>query len=274
MYGTPAAAAIARWPLAATAETGWLRELADDDGLTGFMPPAMPDAAWVLHSMYEHELGPTARSYVAYRRAFLNRDETGPEIIPGLDPAEVFADPSYTSAAPTGEHPGPRWRRLRWAELSRRTGDPVAAEGSLPGHRSFPSLRAGMSAGWQVGIKAPSEGSLGRADWNQLVDILVEHGPQGPDTPCVAYYSPLLRMAEDFDNLHVRAGRLADAKALYDHPEEEFSSPSNLWARDRSWVLCTDYDLWATKVAGPAPLVAALLDDSVIEAVRLPWTPD
>ncbi|WP_237296581.1 hypothetical protein [Streptomyces sp. 3211] len=74
-------------------------------------------------------------------------------------------------------------------------------------------------------------------------------------------------------HLHVRAGRLTDAKALYDHPEEEFWTPSNLWAHDRSWVLCTDYDLWATKVAGPAPLVEALLNDSEIEAVRLPWAP-
>ncbi|MFJ9342316.1 hypothetical protein ACIRP0_23920 [Streptomyces sp. NPDC101733] len=28
---------------------------------------------------------------------------------------------------------------------------------------------------------------------------------------------------------------------------------------------------WATKVAGPAPLVQALLDDMEVEAVRLPW---
>lgn len=69
----------------------------------------------------------------------------------------------------------------------------------------------------------------------------------------------------------MRPGLLTgDAKALYDHPEAEVS-PSNLWARDRSWVLCTDYDLWATKVAGPPALVEALLGDTDIEAVRLPW---
>ncbi|WP_030294921.1 hypothetical protein [Streptomyces katrae] len=43
------------------------------------------------------------------------------------------------------------------------------------------------------------------------------------------------------------------------------------WAHDRSWVLCTDHDMWATKLAGPAPLVEALLADPEIEAVRLPW---
>ncbi|MFF3624771.1 hypothetical protein [Streptomyces sp. NPDC002467] len=269
MYETPTAPVTALWPLATSAETDGLRELADDDGLTGFMPPALPDAAWVLHSMYEHELGPFDMSYVEYQRAFLNSRTGGREIIPGLDPAEVFDDPSDTFAPSKGEHPGPRWRRLRWAELARRTGDPVAAEGHLPDYRSFPSLRE--SGGWPVGIIGPSECTLNRADWDRLIEILTEHGPQGPDTRCLAYYTPLGQGAEDFDNLHVRAGRLADAKALYDHPDEGWWTPSNFWADDRSWILCTDYDLWATKVVGPAPLVEALLGDPEIEAVRLPW---
>ncbi|MFE2556177.1 hypothetical protein ACFXGT_09095 [Streptomyces sp. NPDC059352] len=72
--------------------------------------------------------------------------------------------------------------------------------------------------------------------------------------------------------LAARAGRLGDAEILYDNPESDFS-PSNLWAEDRSWSLCTDYDLWATKVAGHPALIEALLNDSEIEAVRLPLTP-
>lgn len=88
----------------------------------------------------------------------------------------------------------------------------------------------------------------------------------------MAYYNPLMLRDTDFDNLHVRAGRLGDAELLYNNPEVEFS-PSNLWTEDRSWVLCTDYDLWATKVAGPTSLVEALLNDIEIEAVRLPWAP-
>ncbi|MFF1555982.1 hypothetical protein [Streptomyces sp. NPDC058279] len=260
MNETSVARAIAGWPPAAAGEIEWLRELADDDGLTGFMPPALPDAAWVLHSMYEHELGPTGMSYVAYQRAVLNGG--GPEIISGLDPADVFG-------GTVGEPHGPRWRRLLWAELSRRTGDPVAPEGHLPCYRSFPSLREPSAR--PVGITGPSEGCLDRTDWDRLIEILIEHSPQGAETNCLAYYSPLLQGAADFDTVHVRAGVLADAKELYDHPEEDNWTPSNLWAQDRSWVLCTDYDLWATKVAGPAPLVEALVADMEIEALRLPW---
>jgi hypothetical protein len=120
-------------------------------------------------------------------------------------------------------------------------------------------------------IQAPSGGSRDRNDWNRLTAIHTQHTPQGPDTPCLAYYSPLLRGAEDFDDLRIRTGALSDAPVLYDHPDEDGRSPSNLWPQDRSWVVCTDYDLWATKVAGPTALVEALLDDTEIEAVRLPW---
>ncbi|MFJ3086812.1 hypothetical protein [Streptomyces sp. NPDC086838] len=102
------------------------------------------------------------------------------------------------------------------------------------------------------------------------MSILAKFSPAGPDTRCMAYYNPLMLGVVDFDNLHVRAGRIGDAEILYDRSEAGFS-PSNLWADDRSWVLCTDYNLWATKVAGPPALTSALLNDSEIEVVRLPW---
>ncbi|MGW3910016.1 hypothetical protein ACWEBX_00580 [Streptomyces sp. NPDC005070] len=258
MHETAAARATARWPFAEPREADGLRELTADDGLTGFMPPASPDAAWVLHSMYEHELGPDDMSFGDFQRAVLSGEH---DVIPGLDPADVL------DGVP-GELPGPRWHRLRWTELARRIGDPVVPEGRFPCHTSFPGIKSGS---WPATIQAPSEGHLARADWNRLIDLLTEHSPLGADTPCLAYYSPLLRADGDYENARIRTGRLADAKVLYDHPEEDHWSPSNLWSRDRSWIVCTDYDLWATKVAGPVQLVEALLDDAEIEAVRLPW---
>lgn len=98
--------------------------------------------------------------------------------------------------------------------------------------------------------------------------MLTTYSPAGPDTRCLVYFNPLTE--GDFDNVrvHVRAGRLADAAALYDDSEVDFS-PSNLWPEDRSWLLCTDYDLWGTKVVGSSTLIEALLDDGELEALRL-----
>ena len=140
-------------------------------------------------------------------------------------------------------------------------------DGLLPSYRCFPS--AGKDGSGPLGIVPPTEGSLDRETWNRLIGILTKQSPAGSDTRCLAYYNPPMLGAIDLDNLHVRAGCLGDAEILYDNPEADFS-PSNLWAEDRSWCLCADYDLWATKVAGPRALIEALLNHSEIEAVRLP----
>ncbi|MFJ4091737.1 hypothetical protein ACIPYS_09155 [Kitasatospora sp. NPDC089913] len=97
-----------------------------------------------------------------------------------------------------------------------------------------------------------TEGSLDRETWIRLIDILTAHSPAGPDTRCLAHYDPMTLGAVDFDNLHVRPGRLGDAVSLYDAPEADLTdfSPANFRAEDRSWVLCTDHDLWGAKVAG------------------------
>nr|WSW57576.1 hypothetical protein OG513_02770 [Streptomyces sp. NBC_00998] len=254
------------WPLVPSDATDWLLELCGD-GVTGFMPPAMPDSAWVLNAMYEHEQGPAEVSYHEYRQARLADGSIRPVGFAGIDLEVGVATGGGLGRA---EHPGRGWRRLRWAELAHRTGDPVVPDGLLPSYRCFPSAK--RKGSWPLGIVPPTEGSLDRDTWNRLIAVLTEHGPAGPDTSCLAYYNPLMLAAVDFDDLRVQAGRLGDAGILYDNPQAGFS-PSNLWAQDRSWVLCTDYDLWATKVAGPPALIEALLNDPEIEAVRLPWAP-
>lgn len=205
-------------------------------------------------------------SYHEYHQARLADGSIQPHLVAGMDLDAVgFATGGGLGRA---EHPGPGWRRLPWAELARRNGDSVVPDGLLPSYRCFPSVK--KEGSWPLGITPPTEGSLDRESWNRLIGILTEYSPAGPDTACLAYYNPLLLRTTDLDNLHVLTGRLGDAEMLYDHPEVDFS-PSNLWAEDRSWVLCTDYDLWATKVAGPPALINAVINDTEVEAIRLPW---
>ncbi|MBG0831645.1 hypothetical protein HS041_28345 [Planomonospora sp. ID67723] len=257
----------ARWPLAPASATDWLRELAGD-GLTGFMPPPLPDAAWVLNAMYEHDQAPTGISHDDVHRAAIANGSVSPEIVGGIDMNTVGTVTG--GGLGRAEHPGPGWKRLRWADLARRSGDPMIPDRLLPCYRCFPSVS--INGSWPITIVPPTEGSMDRETWNRLIGLLRVHSPAGADTRCLAYYSPLTLGATDFENLHVRAGLLGDAEILYDNPEVGFS-PSNLWAEDRSWIICTDYDLWATKVAGPASLIEVLLKDPEIEAVRLPWAP-
>ena len=201
------------WPLAPPSTTDWLLELCGD-GLTGFMPPAMPDAAWVLNAMYEHEQGPAEVSYHEYRQARLADGSIQPDIVAGID----FEAVGIATGGGLGraEHPGPGWRRLRWAELARRTGDPVVPDGLLPSYRCFPSAK--KEGSWPLGIVPPTEGSLDRETWNRLIAILTEHSSAGPDTPCLAYYNPMMLGATDFDNLHVRCGPPRRCRDPVRHP--------------------------------------------------------
>ncbi|MEU7148789.1 hypothetical protein AB0B15_12225 [Streptomyces sp. NPDC045456] len=206
-------------------------------------------------------------SYHEYRQARLADGSIEPHVVAGVDLTAMGV--ATGGALGRAEAPGPGWQRLRWADLARRVGDPVAPEERLPSYHCFPSAKKGGS--WPLSIVPPTEGSTDRDTWNRLIALLVEYSPDGADT-CLAYYNPMIAPGYDFENLHVRAGRLGDAHLLYDNPEIDFS-PSNLWAADRSWVLCTDYDLWATKVCGPRPLIDTLLHDTEIEAVQLPNDP-
>lgn len=254
------------WPITPPSEADWLHELCGD-GTTGYMPPALPDAAWVLHAMYEHESGPAEATYDDLDKGRVNADQLDPRIAAHLQSEDRFL---------SGEHPGPDWRRLRWSELAERTGDPLVPEGKYPAHYCFPSAKTGPS--WPVSIWVPDYGCLDRPSWNRLIDILIAHSPDGPGTRCTAHYSLMnllmgpsdVDLTGDGEIRQVRTGLLRDAKSLYDAPFAE-CNPANLCAADRSWITCTDHDLWGTKVVGPPALITALVDDDEIEAVRLPW---
>jgi hypothetical protein len=133
----------------------------------------MPDAVWVLNAMYEHEQGPADVSYHEYHRARLTEGSAQPHVVAGieLDAVSVATGGGLGRAG----HPGPGRRRLRWAELSRRTGDPVVPDGLMPSYRCFPSAR--KEGSWPLGTVPPTEGSLDRETWNRLIE------PARPDRP-------------------------------------------------------------------------------------------
>lgn len=210
------------WPLVPSAATDWPLELCGD-GVTGFMSPAMPDAVWVLNAMYEHQQGPADVSYHEYHQARLADGSVQPHVVGGIDLDAVGI--ATGGGLGRAQHPGPGRRRLRWAELARRNGDPVVPDGLMPSYRCFPTAKREGSR--PLGMVPPTEGSLDRETWNRLIAVLTQFSPADSDTRCLAYYCPLMLGAIDFDNLHVRTGRIGDAGILYDQSEADFS-PSNL----------------------------------------------
>jgi hypothetical protein len=45
-------------------------------------------------------------------------------------------------------------------------------------------------------------------------------------------------------------------------------TPNDIWPADDSWLVYTDYDLWATRGGGSAALIDALCADHNLDTVR------
>ncbi|WP_433664029.1 hypothetical protein ACQPW1_19050 [Nocardia sp. CA-128927] len=252
------------WKVADRELVSWLGTPEIDLGWCGYKVDSRPDAAWLLHAMYERESGTAELTYDDERRQRVAAGVEQPTMIAGFD----LEAKSYVIGNELGrsEHPGPGWERLRWTELAARVGESAVAEGQYPTFRSLAG--AHPSGSWPVSIRPPAEGSLDRESWRVLIDVLIGWSPGGVNTTCVAYFGPAV--SGEYDTGVTVAGRLGDAVDLYDHPRG-VGSPSNLWAADRSWITWSDWDLCGTKVAGPVELIEALLAAPDLEAVRLPW---
>ena len=98
-----------------------------------------------------------------------------------------------------------------------------------------------------------------------MIRVLAAHSVDGVDTPCLAFYSSLA--AGDFERQTVLAGPLGSVPDLVLDESGFHSTPSNIWAADRSWFVWTDWDLWGTKISGSSELIAAIGADSELETI-------
>lgn len=157
-------------------------------------------------------------------------------------------------------------RRLRWREVLAGAGRRLEDWPKTPSYLLFQDIEG------RHDHEGPSDGEIDRECLGRLVSLLARHSADGPDTPCYATQAPI----EDVGTpVPAHAGRLADALAHHDHcsgrsGDGRFQFPANWWAVDGSWFVLTDWDLCATEVFGSAALIAALLADEELEAVRHP----
>lgn len=159
------------------------------------------------------------------------------------------------------EPPGGNWARLRWHELAARLAIDFAANHVPPCLRWFPYRS------WPARLDPPDEGSLDEASLAALVDQRGVLSSEGRSTRCVAYYCPLANCG-NFDETWMCEVELRDLRTLVDPSQGQSGTPSNWWAPDKSWMVYTDWDLWATKVSGTSALIASIEADQRLECVR------
>ena len=244
---------------ASEADVVWLAARADQDLHSGFDAGGWASSVWILHAMYELPISGVVPSFDELRRRRLDQGLEEPLIVGSVNLDQGLV----ATGVPLGstEGPGPEWRRLRWVRLADRLGV------SLRDHQYPPCDRWFPYRSWPANIQPPCEGSLDEETLVRLLDVLAAHSPEGSQTRCLAYYSPLA--CGDFDAVTMFEGALADIPTVIDPAQGRPGSPSNIWPQDRSWLVYTDWDLCATRLSGSSVLVDAAIADTELETLRV-----
>lgn len=235
------------WTKPAELVAAWLGDpfLANPDD--SLLPPGCSDSTWILHNQY---ICPEGVEVPAY----WNDEE---------DPGQGFG---------IGSHPPSGWQRLTWHELAAYKGVPLNGP-SFHGHEVPPCFRWEASLGRvevingnRVAASAPTEGSLGKGDLENLIPVLAAHTSstraEGAFSEC-----DLGARLRDGTQLAVTFDLTTMLPAMLGETETQFT-PEYWWPEDRSWVVWTDWDLEGTKVFGSHDLVQSLRNHPNIETLN------
>lgn len=243
---------------ASAADIAWLAARTDRDLHSGFDADGWPHSVWILHAMYELPASGVVPSFDELRQRRLEQGLETPLTVGSVN----LDQGAVATGVPLGYtgRPGPQWRRLRWDQLAGRLGVSLRDNQYPPCHRWFPYRS------WPANLQPPCEGSLDEESLARLLEVLAACSPEGRQTRCLVYYSPLA--CGDWDTVTMFEGPLLDIPTVIDSAQGRHGSPSNIWPQDRSWLVYTDWDLWATRLSGSSVLVDAAIADAELETLR------
>ncbi|WP_367437221.1 hypothetical protein [Streptomyces celluloflavus] len=186
-------------------------------------------------------------------------DEDG--AILGYEPQEGFPDRCWVLHTITVGG-----KRVRWDDVLTQAGKRLEDWSYTPSFRVFGELDR------PEGFKGPDVGEIDRDSLARLVEILARHSPNGLRTECYWAQATIEGIGCP---IPARRGRLDEALAHHDAcawPNRAITTqfPAHWWPLEGSWFVLTDWDLSATEVFGPPALIADLLADEQLDAVRHP----
>ncbi|MEU9045216.1 MULTISPECIES: hypothetical protein [unclassified Kitasatospora] len=183
------------------------------------------------------------------------------EAILGYEPQEGFPDRCWVLHTVTV-----RGERVRWDDMLARAGKRLEDWQYTPSFRLFEGLDLPED------VEGPDLGEIDRGSLARLVEVLARHSPDGLRTEC---YWAQAGIEDAGRPIPARRGRLEEALAHHDAcawPDRTVHTqfPAHWWPVEGSWFVLTDWDLSATEVFGPPALIADLLADDGLDAVRHP----
>ena len=245
-------------------DLGWLVDRGGENlrYFTGSDVSGWEDSVWILNAFYELPFkGPLPTHAELHKFRIVSGDEE-PLIINGVN----FDDLATGTSGGLGyeRRPSANWRRRTWSEMLVRFPRPRPTDDPPPCHRWFPGND------FPVNIEPPSEGSLSEEDFAELISVLTRHSPM---PACSLYFANVFSIFPDPREAPVYEARLMDLPSLIKEAagNHQVFTPANIWPSDRSWLVYTDYDLWATKVSGSTELINELRANSKLETLN--WAP-
>jgi hypothetical protein len=155
------------------------------------------------------------------------------------------------------EHLGPR---IRWQDLAKLLGVPFQAEIC---HEWFRTIMTEPSC-WSRLLSGPGEGFLDAEAFLEVVRIL---SPSVGNQECFFRFAEIPFIATHKPILY--SGPLDELKGFLKGGDYRHLTPEYWWPTDRTWCLCSDYDLNFTFVAGSRELISTLLASAPLEVMEV-----
>ena len=220
------------------------------------LPSIYPAYAKIFHPMYED---------LSVRDDELTWQEEDKAKAPGPEPktetervlAEVLSQSTLVYGGPRADA---RLVRIRWAELARRFRIPFVETLSADSFtRQFP----GRS--WPRHLIGPDEGNLVGTERDTLVSVLRGYTKTDRIFFCFWFLATTDWGGDD----KVFEGALGEADLFPDKRLGIRCTPTHWFPEDRSWLVCSDYDLTFSLVGGSEHMIQQLLDHPALECVRV-----
>jgi hypothetical protein len=150
--------------------------------------------------------------------------------------------------------------RIFWKDAADALGVPYVPEIK---HSWFSARLEPYSDCWPRFIYGPGEGALEAVECRELVRLLTAvTGNQ----ECYFRLAEMPFIATEQNLLF--SGTLDNVESFFVDGTFQFT-PEYWWPADRSWCVCSDYDLEFTIVGGPTTLIDSLLHSEVLECIQI-----
>jgi hypothetical protein len=169
--------------------------------------------------------------------------------IPPCEPLKSFVE-SRRAGSQSG--------RIRWRELAELLNVAFAPEICLEWFHG--KLEVGC---WPRFLSGPGEGELSEEECWELASALTPFTDTGP---CFFRFAEIPFIGTD--KALVFKGSLNEVCGFLTGPGKGYSF-EYWWPADRSWCVCSDYDLKFTVVGGSKTLISALLRSHVLECLEV-----